>query len=192
MTRYELSRDKAVTVSALVLEVLCIISLVLLGDALVAHFHLESKLGIQTVMSNHLSVKVSCIIFLIIQYLLVAVEFIARYRVEKRSFTIPLVFLPGGNVLRLAIMFTLEAVVVAVRLVVYFLSVLFQFIFLILRLDKFFGTAHIVDFVDRFLEPIEYFVNSVYNALYYNKIQKNGNVFNSVFNCNLTLWCINH
>lgn len=192
MTRYELSRDKAVTVSALVLEVLCIISLVLLGDAIVAQFHLESKLGIQTVMSNHLSVKVACIIFLIIQYLLVAVELIARYRVEKRSFTIPLVFLPGGNVLRLMIMLCLEAAAVAVRLVVYFLSVLFQFIFLIFRLDKVVGTAHIVDLVDRFLEPVEYFVNSVYNSLYYNKIQKNGNVFNSVFNCNLTLWCINH
>ena len=192
MTRYELSRDKAVTVSALVLEVLCIISLVLLGDAIVAQFHLESKLGIQTVMSNHLSVKVACIIFLIIQYLLVAVELIARYRVEKRSFTIPLVFLPGGNVLRLMIMLCLEAAAVAVRLVVYFLSVLFQFIFLIFRLDKVVGTAHIVDLVDRFLEPVEYFVNSVYNSLYYNKIQKNGNVFNSVFNCNLTLRCINH
>ena len=192
MTRYELSRDKAVTVSALVLEVFCIISLVLLGDAIVAQFHLESKLGIQTVMSNHLSVKVACIIFLIIQYLLVAVELIARYRVEKRSFTIPLVFLPGGNVLRLMIMLCLEAAAVAVRLVVYFLSVLFQFIFLIFRLDKVVGTAHIVDLVDRFLEPVEYFVNSVYNSLYYNKIQKNGNVFNSVFNCNLTLWCINH
>ena len=67
-----------------------------------------------------------------------------------------------------------------------------QFLFLLLRLDKLFGTAHIVDFTDKLLEPLEVLVNHTYNILYFNKIQTNGNVFNAVFNGNLTFWCINH
>lgn len=187
MTRYELARDKRITISALILEILSVVSIVLLTDSVLWY-----KLGIQTVMLNHLSFGVAIGIVLVIQYGLVVIEMIARYREDKYGFTLPLVFLPFGHIVRLVFMIVLEAIVVSIKLFVYFISVLFQFLFLLLRLDKLFGTAHIVDLTDKSLEPLEVLVNHTYNILYFNKIQTNGNVFNAVFNGNLTFWCINH
>ena len=82
--------------------------------------------------------------------------------------------------------------VVALKLLVYFLSVLTAFATQILRIDKWCSTAKWVDFVDRFLEPIEYGVNRLYNWLYFNKIRANSSVFTSMFNGSLSFWCINH
>ncbi len=196
MTRYELSRDKSVTVAALVLDVFCVLSCVLLADSL-----LGDTLGIQTVMSKHISPVIAIIIALVIQYLLLGVELIARYREEIRGFTFPIVFIPGGHILRFVFMVVIELLPVLIRLLAYFLSVLVQIIGIIPGVRLIFrllsrvtaldgGTF--VDNIDGLLEPLDWFVNRVYNVLYYNKIQQNGNVFNAVFNCNLTFWCINH
>lgn len=187
MTLYELARDKRITISALVLEVLSVISVFLLVDSI-----LVDQLGVQTVMSNHLSWEVSAGIVIFIQYILVCIEMIARYREEQRGFTLPLVFLPFGHIVRLLLMIALEVIVVSIKLIVYFISVLLQFVFLIVRADKMIGSSHFVDLTDRALEPLERFVNATYNFLYFNKIQTNGNIFNAVFNGNLTFWCINH
>ncbi len=192
MTRFELARDKRITIAALVLDVLSVLFILLLVNELVA-----VQFGIQTFSLNHEpswdGVKNMALFFVLpTQYLLAVVELIARYREDGRSFTLPIVFLPFGHVLRFLIMFALEAIVVAVKLVVYFLSVLIEFVLMICRLDKVAGTALCVDAVDRCLEPVEKFVNATYNFLYFNKIQTNGNIFNSVFNNCLTLWCINH
>jgi len=187
MTRYDLSRDKRVTIAALVLDVLCLLSFALLADSF-----LGDTLGIQTVMSNHVSPTIAIIVAVVIQYMLVAVEMIARYREDARGITLPIVFLPGGHILRFAILLLFTSVFLVIRLITYFLSVLFQFVCLVTRLDKVIGSAHIVDFIDRRLEPFDWVVNIMYNLLHYNKIQTNGNVFNTVFNCNLTFWCINH
>ena len=205
MTRYELARDKRITISALVLEVLSVISVFLLFDAFLGNqicrggqgicayvWPFILKTGLQPVMSNHLSFGVAAGIVILIQYFLVAIEMIARYRADKFGFTFPLVFLPFGHILRLMLMIALEIIVVSIKLLVYFISVLLQFVFLILRIDKRIGSAHIVDITDRLLEPLERFVNATYNFLYFNKIQTNGNIFNAVFNGNLTFWCINH
>lgn len=187
MTKYELARDKKVTIAALVLEVFTLLSFVLLADSI-----LGNQFGIQTMLSNHVSWKAAVVIVLICQYALITIELIARNREEHREFTIPLVFIPFGHIIRAVILFALDAVVVAVKLIVYFLSVLLEFIFMICRVDKYIGTSHIVDMFDRRLEIVEKFVNATYNHLFFVKIQSNGNIFNSVFNSCLTLWCINH
>ena len=187
MTRYELARDKRITISALILEVLSIISFILLVDSI-----LGNQLGVQTIMANHLSWTISSAIVIVIQYALVTIEMIARYREEKCGFTLPLVFLPFGHIVRLLIMLVLAIGVVSLKLIVYFVSVLIQFALLIFQLQKYLGTAHLVDITDICFEPMERFVNATYNLLYFNKIEINGNVFNTVFNGNLTFWCINH
>ena len=205
MTRYELARDKRITISALVLEVFSVISVFLLFDAILGNqicrgepgictyfWSFIDQMGIQPIMSNHLSCGVAAGIVILIQYFLVTIEMIARYREDNCGFTFPLVFLPFGHILRLMLMIALEIIVVSIKLLVYFISVLLQFVFLILRIDKYVGSALLVDLTDRLFEPLERFVNATYNILYFNKIQTNGNVFNAVFNGNLTFWCINH
>jgi len=187
MTIYDLSRDKRVTIAALVLEVLSVLSLVVLLNAL-----LGDQFGLQTAIFKDLSWQKSLGLALVIQYLLVGLELLARYREETRGWTLPLVFIPMGHVLRFALMFALALLVIVFKLLVYFVSVVLSFVFLLTRTNLVLGTAHLVDTVDRFLEPIETFVNRVYNALYFNKIPTNGGVFNAFFNGSLVFWCINH
>ena len=131
-------------------------------------------------------------IVIVLQYLIVTVEMIARFRDDKRGFTLPIAFLPGGVIVRTALMAAAAALVVSIKLAFYFVSVLLQFVFQILHVSRFIGTAHIVDGVDRFLEPCEIGVNRLYNLLYFHKIRANTSVFTSVFNGSLSFWCINH
>jgi len=187
MTIYDLSRDKRVTVTALILEVLSVLSLVVLLNAL-----LGDQFGLQTAIFKNLTWQKCLVAVLALQYLLVGLELLARYREETRGWTLPLVFLPMGHVLRFALILALALIVIVFKLLVYFVSVVLSFVFLLTRTNKFMGTAHLVDTVDRLLEPLETFVNRTYNALYFNKIRTNGGVFNAFFNGSLVFWCINH
>lgn len=186
MTRYELACDKRVTSAAIISESAMFIACILLADATLEHF------SVQTIMASHVSLPVAIVTVLAIQYAIVALEIIARYRDDNRGMTIPLALIPGGIILRAVIMTAAIGAVVALKLCVYFLSVLVAFITQILRVDKWCSTARWVDFVDRFLEPVEFCVNRLYNLLYFNKIRANSSVFSSLFNGSLSLWCINH
>lgn len=187
MSLYQLACDKRITISAVVLEILMVLACILLGDAVA-----QQVLEIPTMLDNHVSVRMAVVIVLVLQYLLVGIEMVARFREDRRGFTLPLVFLPGGIVLRTAFMAVLTVVVVALKLLVYFVSVLFAFIFQIFRVDRLFNTAFLVDGADRVLEPLELGVNHVYNALYFHKIRANTSVFTAIFNGSLSFWCINH
>lgn len=187
MTRYELARDKRVTIAAVVLEGLMVVACVLLVDSINAEFF-----KVQTMLASHVPLKVALVVVALLQYGIVATELVARHRVERRGWTIPLVFLPGGIVFRSALMFMLCGSVVIVKMAVYFVSVLLEFVFQLLHISRLAGTATLVDLADRALEPLEMGVNRVYNALYYSKIVANSSVFTSVFNGTLSLWCINH
>lgn len=186
MTRYELACDKRITLAAIIAESAMFIACVLLADAALEHF------SIQTILASHVSLQAAIAVVLVIQYAVVAIEAIARYRDDNRGMTIPLVLIPGGIILRAVLMAAAVGAVVALKLCVYFLSVLVAFTAQILRIDKSFTTARWVDFVDRFLEPVEFCVNRLYNLLYFNKIRENSSVFSSLFNGSLSLWCINH
>lgn len=187
MTKYELAGDKRITISAIVLEVLMLIACALLADAII-----ENIFKIQLLFSEPVSIEKTACAVLVLQYLIAAIELIARHRDDQRGFTLPIVFLPGGIVLRTAAMFILELVVIFLKLAVYFISVLFSFVFQVFRIDKIFNTALFVDKTDHLLEPAEICVNKIYNLLYYHKIRANTSVFTSVFNSSLSLWCINH
>lgn len=187
MTRYQLACNKAITIIAIILEIIMVVVCILLGDAIIQQvFH------IQTLLANHVSIPVFIICFLFLQYAIVFVERIARYRKNADGFTLPLAFLPGGIIIRTVFMLAFEFIVVFFKLIIYFLSVLFEFIFQILHIHKYLGTSNLVDTTDLILEPIEIGVNYVYNFLYYHKIQPRTSVFSSLFNSTLSFWCINH
>ncbi|MBS7381220.1 MAG: hypothetical protein KIG72_08140 [Bradymonadales bacterium] len=186
MTRYELACDKRVTLAAIISESAMIVACVLLADAALEHF------SIQTMMASHVSLQAAIIVVIAIQYVIATIEIVASYRDDNRGATIPIAFVPGGIILRFVLMVVAIGAVVALKLLVYFLSVLTAFATQILRIDKWCSTAKWVDFVDRFLEPIEYGVNRLYNWLYFNKIRANSSVFTSMFNGSLSFWCINH
>ena len=187
MTQYELACDKRITLAAIVFEVLMVISCILLLDAVNAEVF-----KIETLLASHVSVKTACIIVIILQYLIFITELIARHRDQKGGFTIPLVVLPGGIILRTILMFSLCACVVSFKLIIYFISILTTFILQLLHIEKYINTSILVDIPDLIMEPFEYGVNTIYNHLYYHKIRANSSVFTSVFNGSLSLWCINH
>lgn len=187
MTHYQLACDKRITVAAILMEAAMIVACILLTDAV-----LEKIFHIQTMLAAHISLTTSLIITLILQYLIVITEMIARYREDRRGLTLPLAWFPGGLLIRTAIMILCITSVVALKLMVYFLSVLFAFAVQILRLDRHIGTSPIVDATDRMLEPLEIAVNRLYNLLYFHKIRANTSVFTAAFNSSLSLWCINH
>ena len=187
MTRYELACDKRVTLAAIIFEVLMVISCVLLADAINAEV-LENE----TMLASHVSVVTAGVIVLVLQYLIAGTELIARYRDRTDKFTLPLVLIPGGIILRTVTMFGLCAVVVAIKLIVYFVSILLTFLLQILHIERVVNTSVMVDYPDISMEPLEKFVNDVYNVLFFHKIRENSSVFTSVFNGCLSLWCINH
>lgn len=187
MTRYEWACDKRITLAAIVFEVLMVISCILLADAINAEV-----LKNETMLASHVSVVTAGVTVLILQYLIAGTELIARYRDNTGKFTLPLVFLPGGIIIRSVTMIGLCSVVVAIKLIVYFISILITFLLQILRVERLLNTSVMVDYPDAFMEPLEKFVNDVYNVLYYHKIRENSSVFTSVFNGCLSLWCINH
>lgn len=184
---YNFARNKYITFLAIVFEVLLIITCILCADAFV-----EEVLKTQTMLATHVPLKYAIGALLGLQYLIAIAEVFASFREDRRGFTLPIVFIPGGIVLRAVLMAALELIVIAFKLIAYFLSVLLEFFFQICRLDKIMGTAHFVDGIDRKLEFFEICVNRVYNFLYFHKIHANASVFSSVFNGSLSLWCINH
>ena len=187
MTKYELAGDKRITIAAVILEVLMLISCALLGDAIIEHIF-----KMQLLFTEPVSIKNTAFAVLVLQYLIVGIELIARHRDDQRGFTIPIAFFPGGIIVRTIIMAILEILVIAFKLIAYFISVLLSFVFQIFHVDKFVSTAAIVDTTDYILEPVEILVNKIYNLLYFHKIRANTSVFTSVFNGSLSLWCINH
>ena len=187
MTRYEIACDKRITLTAIVLEVLMLISCILLADAVNAEL-----LKNETMLASHVSFAMACAFVGVLQYLIVSVECIARFRDDTRGLTLPLAWLPGGIIVRSVLVYTLSIVVICMKLIIYFLSVMFTFLLQILHVDKKCTTSGMVDIVDRVTEPVERLVNSLYNLLYYHKIRKNTSVFTSIFNGSLSFWCINH
>ena len=187
MTKYELACDKRITMMAILFEILMIVACVLLVDASLEHFW-----GIQTMIASHVPFHAALIAVIVLQYVLVSIELIARNRDECHGLTLPLAFIPGGTIVRTLLMTTLATLVIAFKLVVYFVSVLLAFVFQILHVDKFLGTSRWVDGIDGILEPLEMSVNRLYNSLYFHKIRANTSVFSSVFNGCLSFWCINH
>jgi hypothetical protein len=184
--RIALAKDKRVTITALILELLIGLCFVLLVDAFIGQAMQQS-----TLITSHVSWHYVLAFYLVLQYALVAGEIIASRRVEERSWTIPLVFLPFGNLFRIFIMLTLELTIIIPKLLVYFTSVLLSFPLLLLNLSgrvKFYP----IDIFDKITEPLEMIINRIYNALYYNKIKTRANVFNAFFNNTLSFWCINH
>ncbi|MBQ9394251.1 MAG: hypothetical protein IJU23_01890 [Proteobacteria bacterium] len=187
MTKYELAGDKRITIAAVILEVLMLISCALLTDAII-----EYVFKVQLLFTEPVSIEHTSIAVLVLQYLIVTIELIARHRDDQRGLTIPIVFLPGGIIVRTVTMIILELLVITFKLLAYFISVLLSFVFQIFHVDKFLNTAALVDVTDRYLEPLEILVNKVYNLLYFHKIRANTSVFTSVFNGSLSFWCINH
>ena len=184
---YNFARNKYITFFAIVFEVLTLVTFILLADVFV-----EEVLHIPTMLATHVPLRYAAGTLLGLQYLIAIFEVIASFREDRRGFTLPIVFVPGGIVLRAAIMAVLALLVITIKLLAYFISVLLEFFFQIFRLDKVMGTAHFVDAIDRRLEIFEICVNRVYNFLYFHKIHANSSVFTSVFNGSLSLWCINH
>ncbi len=189
MSKYELASLKIWTIIAIALEILMVIACFLLGDAF-----LQQELHVQTMFDNHTSLLTAGIIVLILDYLIVSVEFVVSYRDDNKGKIVPLLFsiLPGGVILRFVLMLILELVVVSFKLIVYFVSVLLEFVFQITHVDKLVGTSLLVDSRDRCVEPFERFVNYMYNLMYFCKIHTNSNVFTALFNNSLSFWCINH
>lgn len=187
MTKYQLARHKAITIIAIILEINMVFVCILLGDALA-----QQVFNIQTLLANHVSIPLFIVGFLLLQYGIVVVERMARFRRNADGFTLPLAFLPGGIIVRTVIILALEFIVIFFKLIVYFVSVLYEFVFQILHIHKFIGTSKFVDTTDFILEPLEIGVNYIYNFLYYHKIQPRTSVFNAFFNSTLSFWCINH
>ncbi|MBQ9242770.1 MAG: hypothetical protein IJ165_06050 [Proteobacteria bacterium] len=187
MNLYKFARNKLITFLAMLFELLMLIACILLADALV-----EEVFHIQTMLATHMPLNLAIAIVLALQYLIAVLEVFASYREDRRGFTLPIVFLPGGIILRTAFMTVLELCLISFKLVTYFLSVLLEFALQIFRLDKLIGSAHLVDAVDRKLEPFDIFVNHIYNFLYFHKIHANASIFSSFFNGSLSFWCINH
>ena len=180
MTRYQLACDKRITLLAILLEAAMVVACVFLADAVA-----ETIFHIPTMMASHVSMTTALIAVGVLQYLIVATELIARHRDAHRGFTLPLVFIPGGLILRTFLVTGCNLAVITLKLLVYFVSVLLAFAFQILRVNKHLGSARLV-------EPVEIAANRLYNALYFNKIRANTSVFTAVFNGSLSLWCINH
>lgn len=187
MTRYQLACDKRITLLAILLEAAMVVACVFLADAVA-----ETIFHIPTMMASHVSMTTALIAVGMLQYLIVATELIARHRDAHCGFTLPLVFIPGGLILRTFLVTGCNLAVITLKLLVYFVSVLLAFAFQILRVNKHLGSARLVDLTDRLLEPVEIAANRLYNALYFNKIRANTSVFTAVFNGSLSLWCINH
>lgn len=187
MNKYDLARDRRITIFALVAEVLSVVSILLILDPLIAQ-----KLDQKSLLSDHLPWGLSLGLILFFQYTLLGVELIVRYREPRDQWTIPLAFLPFGHIVRFLIMLAVELNVIVLKLSVYFLSVALAFLFLLTRTQKILNTSALVDWTDRCLEPVEFGVNWLYNKLYFNKIRSNTSVFTPFFNQNLSLWCINH
>ena len=176
MNIYRISCDKRVTIAAVVLEVLMVVACVLLGDAIA-----QQVLKIPTMLDNHISVTTAAIVVGVLQYLIVVTELIACHRDDRRGFTLPIVFLPGGIIVRYAFMAVLAVSVVLLKLLTYFVSVLLAFVFQICRVDRIINAGRLIDRIDRTLEPIEIGVNRIYNVLYFHKIRANTSVFTSIF-----------
>ncbi|MBO5752807.1 MAG: hypothetical protein J6S69_03820 [Proteobacteria bacterium] len=187
MTKYERACQKRITIAAIILEVLMLVAVFLLGDAAMGVYF-----NIQTPLAYHMSILTALIAVGVLQYMILTIELIARHREDRRGFTIPIAFLPGGTMVRALIMLISNVVVMCLKMVIYFISVMLSFGFQICRLDKVLGTAHLVDMADHMLEPIEIAVNKLYNLLYYHKIKPNTCIFTSIFNSSLSFWCINH
>ena len=139
MTRYELACDKRVTLAAIISESAMIVACVLLADAALEHF------SIQTMMASHVSLQAAIIVVIAIQYVIATIEIVASYRDDNRGATIPIAFVPGGIILRFVLMVVAIGAVVALKLLVYFLSVLTAFATQILRIDKWCSTAKWAD-----------------------------------------------
>ena len=187
---------KLTTFLAIFFEVQMLIACFLLGDAIV-----QNVFKIQTMFSNSVPLMFSFAYIIILQYIIIGLELIVRFRgttkyikngKEHKIDTCPLVFVPCGIIFRTLIMAVLELLILIFKLLIYFVSVLFEFLCQIFRVSKYIGSATLVDLSDSIMEPLEYAVNSVYNFLYFHKIQSNTSVFSSVFNGSLSLWCINH
>ena len=187
---------KITTFLAIFFEVQMLIACFLLGDAIV-----QNVLQIQTMFSNSVPLTFSFAYIIVLQYIIIGLELIVRFRgttkyikkgKERKIGTCPIVFLPCGIIFRTLFMAVLEILILIFKLLIYFLSVLFEFLCQIFGVSKYIGSATLVDVADSIMEPLEYGINSVYNFLYFHKIQPNTSVFSSVFNGSLSLWCINH
>ena len=186
---YELASLRIWTVAAIVLEVSFVIACFFLGDAV-----LQQVFHIPTMFDNHTSLVVAGVFVIVLNYLIVVVERIVSFRDENKGWILPLLLMciPGGVILRFVIMLAVELVVVFSKLIVYFVSVLAEFVFQILHVDKYIGTSILVDGCDRVFEVLEEPVNIMYNCMYFCKIHTNSNVFTALFNNSLSFWCINH
>ncbi|MBO4349605.1 MAG: hypothetical protein J6A01_01490 [Proteobacteria bacterium] len=189
--KYRVASNKWLTIAAVTFEVLMLIGVILLGDSLAKNYF-----ELPTPLAQHVPLNWALIAVLVIQYCIVFTELVARYRDEQKGITIPIALLPGGILLRAGIMFVLASLVIAFKLLVYFVAVLLAFVFQILQIDRFRGPAFFIDFLtdetDAVLESAEYVVNTIYNLLYFHKINANSSVFTSIFNGSLSFWCINH
>ena len=194
MTRYELACDKRITLTAIVFEVLMLISCVLLTDSVLVTLaeHYPHKVMYDPIFASHVPLVFAIWCVVVLQYLITIIEMIARFRDDTRGLTIPLVWLPGGMIVRSVLILALAILVISIKLVIYFTSVMLTFLFQIIHIDKHWTTCHLVDITDRVMEPLERYVNKLYNILYYHKIHANTSVFTSIFNGSLSLWCINH
>ena len=181
-----IANDKRMAVLVFILELCTFITLLLLADSSVAKIFERD-----TLLATHLSIEILIVILLVCQYLSFVSEYIVSHREEERQFTLPITLLPFGNLLRFAILFVLELLAVIPKLIFYFFSVLFAFVFMILHIDRFMP-GNFVDIFDHLMESYEIKVNKMFNLLHFNKIKANSSVFSSVFNSFLTLWCINH
>ena len=187
MTKYQFAHLKFITVMAVIFEILMVIAVILLGDSFVQNF-----LNIPTPLAQHIPLNIAIGVVLVLQYMIAALEMAARFRDDQRGFTIPLLFLPGGILVRSALMICIITLILTFKLIIYFVSVLLSFVFQVFRLDKYIGTSTLVDWSDLIFEPVEYIVNCIYNLLYFHKIRANSSILTSVFNGSLSLWCINH
>ena len=166
-----------------------VIACLFLGDAV-----LQQVFKIPTMFDNHTSLLFISVIVGVLDYLIAVVEYIVSFRDDNRGKLIPLIILclPGGVIVRSVFMLIVELLVVLFKLAIYFISVMFEFVVQILHVDKFIGTSSLVDGCDLIIEPMEYFVNSLYNKLFFCKIRTNSNAFTALFNHSLSFWCINH
>lgn len=125
----------------------------------------------------------------------VALTFVER-QIGRRSLveegshrTLPISWIPGGRVGRLALMLALCAPVLLVKLVAYFL-------WLTVLIPAAWVSGHTmgkgIDLFDKFWSPVEFAVNWVFNALHYCKINPRSSAFSSFFNLSLSMWCLNH
>jgi len=182
------ARSKAVTLIAVLLESMELIAVLLIVDILLAQQQQRPPFVDHAFSTFHFLATL-----LLLQYLLVATELIARHRQRQPGFTLPLVFVPFGRLLRVALLSTLGLLVLLPKLLVYFLYLTLGLV-LIAPLARLTNGAVLraIDLFDTFFEPIEGMANALHNLLHFNKIESQRTVFASVFNATLTLWCVNH